>query len=276
MVSTRSKSARRAAQPGPGEAHPHPGVGSDHVVVLRLLDVRRPAGREQGLRGQPVDGELERPALREAVRRPRRPELAGLVVEHARAAPVGRDVDPVDLAAKDERAAVRERVDQGGGRPVGSARPLDAEGDLEENRPPPGPVIRLGLQSGPELLAKASLLARPERRQPGQAPPLRFGARGGEGRVERLARRREALAREGQAPALRQVPERRLEDRVDEVAPIPRVDHEDPIRLLDRLQPVDALEKEPERTGRVPLERRRRQRFRTPARRPGREVRRTP
>ena len=39
-----------------------------------------------------------------------------------------------------------------------------------------------------------------------------------------------------------------------DVAPVPRVDREDAVGLLDRLQPVDALEEESERAGRVSLE----------------------
>jgi hypothetical protein len=55
------------------------------------------------------------------------------------------------------------------------------------------------------------------------------------------------LRRERQAPALRQRPERRLEDGVDQIASIARVHHEDTIRLLDSFQPVDALEQESKR-----------------------------
>ncbi len=131
----------------------------------------------------------------------------------------------------------------------------------------------LGLQRGPELLRRRAC-------SPAQSAGSPSGPDARLRRRRPRTRRRAPRARPGAAPARaassrsRQVPERRLENRVDQVASIPRVHHEDAIRLLDRLQPVDALEEEPERAGRVPLERGRRQRFRTPGRRLGRGARR--
>ena len=69
----------------------------------------------------------------------------------------------------------------------------------------------------------------------------------------------EPLRSQRQGATLGEAAEGRLQNGVGEVAAIPRVDHQDPVRLLDRLQTIDALEKESERADRVALERGRRE-----------------
>src|SRR5207344_1997580 len=53
----------------PGEPDPRAAVRADHVVVLRLVHRHGAAVGQQRLRGEPVDGQLERPASVELVGR---------------------------------------------------------------------------------------------------------------------------------------------------------------------------------------------------------------